>query len=340
MPHATDRYSSDQPFISPRLIAVKHFFLTGGNGFVGKVLQGMLLEAGWRVTIACGPALGEDEPTTDHITLDVQDADAVARAIKQAQPSHVVHLAAISHIPSSFSNPRLTWQTNVIGSLNLLEAIKQHAPSAFVLFVSSAEVYGDTFKSGLPVTENCACLPMNPYAASKLAAEVVVAQYFRQGIRGAIARPFNHIGRGQSPDFVTASFAQQIALIEAGLQPPVLQVGNLDSFRDFLDVNDVCKAYLNLLELSCTPWPSATFNIASGKAHSIQEILNLLLQQSHVSIKVTQDPLRMRPSDIPYAQGNAEYIRHTTGWTAQTPLENSLEELLGYWRQQITKART
>jgi GDP-4-dehydro-6-deoxy-D-mannose reductase len=315
---------------------VKHILLTGGNGFVGKVLQGMLLEAGWRLTSACGPAPGSDEPAAGCITLDVRDADAVALAVKQAQPSHVIHLAAISHIPSSFSNPRLTWQTNVIGSLNLLEAIKQHAPTAFVLFVSSAEVYGDTFKSGLSVAEHCACLPVNPYAASKLAAEVVITQYFRQGIRGAIARPFNHIGRGQSPDFVTASFARQIALIEAGLQSPAIQVGNLDSFRDFLDVRDVCRAYLNLLELSCPPWQSATFNIASGKARSIQEILNQLLEQSHASIHVTQEPLRMRPSDIPYALGNAEHIRHTVGWTAQIPLEDSLSDLLGYWRQQIS----
>ena len=133
-----------------------------------------------------------------------------------------MHLAAVTHVPTSFKEPLQTWQTNVMGSVNLLQALRQEAPEAFVLFVSSSEVYGDTFKQGIALDENSPCRPLNPYAASKLAAEAAFNEYFRQGQPGVIVRPFNHIGAQQSADFVTASFARQIALIETGQQPPQL----------------------------------------------------------------------------------------------------------------------
>ncbi len=151
----------------------------------------------------------------------------------------VIHLAAISHVPTSFSQPLLTWQTNVLGTVNILEALYTNMHRKRLLFVSSSEVYGEAFKSNQPLAEDSPCQPMNPYAASKLAAELACQQYFKQGFKGLSPAPFNHIGPGQSEAFVTAAFAKQIAAIEQGLQAPTLHVGNLSASRDF----SMCAMY-------------------------------------------------------------------------------------------------
>jgi Nucleoside-diphosphate-sugar epimerases len=206
---------------------------------------------------------------------------------------------------------------------------------SFFLFVSSSEVYGEFFKAAELTAESADCKPMNPYAASKRAAELAIEQYFRQGLAGAIARPFNHIGAGQSPEFVSASFARQIAAIEAGKQKPILQVGNLDAQRDFLDVRDVCNAYVALLELKTVDIEDRIFNIASGQPRRIDDVLKLLLQQSSQEIAVELDPERMRPSDIPLAAGDCTRIHSLTGWQPSYDLSNTLAELLGHWREQV-----
>ncbi|WNW14412.1 GDP-mannose 4,6-dehydratase (plasmid) [Pseudomonas sp. DTU_2021_1001937_2_SI_NGA_ILE_001] len=309
--------------------------LTGANGFVGKILTQRLRDAGYHVT-----ALSSSEPQPGHAAdqqwvCDIRDADGIRQAVAQVRPSHVIHLAAVSHVPTSFQDPLGTWQTNVMGSMNLLEALRLEAPEAFVLFSSSSEVYGAAFKSGEEVDEYTRCQPLNPYAASKVAAESAFNEYFRQGLKGVIARPFNHIGAQQSPNFVTASFARQIALIEAGQQEPVLKVGNLEAKRDFLDVQDVCSAYLELLKLadSTQEYPRC-MNIASGRSLKIREVLDTLLSLSQASIQVAQDPERLRPSDIPVAIGNSTALTRSTGWQPQIPLQQTLRELLDYWRQQ------
>jgi GDP-4-dehydro-6-deoxy-D-mannose reductase len=314
---------------------VKHLLLTGANGFVGKVLVERLLAAGYKLTCACSSSSQQLRADVDEVILDIRDPEACASAIERLQPTHIIHLAAISHVPTSFREPLLTWNTNVLGSMNLLEAVKQHAPNAFVLFASSSEVYGEAFKSGVALDESSPCLPMNPYAASKLAAELAFTQYFKQGVRGVIARPFNHIGLGQSPEFVTASFARQIALIESDQQEPVLKVGNLDAHRDFLDVRDVCDAYIHLLSLSEVAEHPQVFNIASGQAHKILDILEELVSQSSAAIRIEQDPERLRPSDIPFAVGNCERIRDAVNWQPRIPLKETLAELLTYWRGQV-----
>ena len=316
----------------PRLL------LTGANGFVGKILTARLQQAGFHVTALSGNSTPVDSLADEHLIGDIRDANAMAHAVAQAKPDYVVHLAAISHVPTSFKDPLLTWQTNVMGSMNLLEAIKLHAPQAFVLFPSSSEVYGAAFKSANSVDENTTPQPLNPYAASKVAAESAFREYFRQGVKGVIARPFNHIGAQQSADFVTASFARQIALIEAGKQAPILKVGNLDAVRDFLDVQDVCSAYIELLKLADKPGHPSCLNIASGHSRKIREVLDLLLSLSSTKIEVELDPERLRPSDIPVAVGNATLLRETTGWQPQIPLQDTLRELLDYWREQARHA--
>ncbi|WP_330114627.1 GDP-mannose 4,6-dehydratase [Pseudomonas sp. JS3066] len=314
---------------------MKRILLTGANGFVGKVLRAQLEADGQEVIAACTSAPVGAGTTDRTVRLDVRDPESIANALQISRPTHVVHLAAVSHVPTSFRDPLLTWQTNVMGSLNLLDAIKQHCPEAFVLFASSSEVYGESFKAGTPLDEGAPCSPLNPYAASKVAAETAFNEYFRQGVRGVIARPFNHIGPGQSPDFVTASFARQIAQIELGKQAPVLQVGNLEAYRDFLDVRDVCSAYLRLLELQPGTNHPRLFNIASGQARKIQEILDVLLAQSQTIISVEQDPDRLRPSDIPFAVGSIGRLHATTGWTPSHSISETLGDLLNYWRKQV-----
>lgn len=314
--------------------------LTGGNGFVGKILCRLLQQAGHHVVALSGcqgsPAAHADES----LVCDIRDAQAVSQAVKLARPERVIHLAAVSHVATSFKDPLLTWQTNVMGSLHLLEALRQHAPAAFVLFASSAEVYGATFKRGKALREDAPCQPLNPYAASKLAAETAFAEYFRQGTPGVIARPFNHIGPGQSPDFVTASFARQIALIEAGKQPAELKVGNLLAERDFLDVRDVCAAYLKLLELADRPVDSypRRYNISSGQPRPIRTMLDALLQLTSVPVRVVEDPQRMRPSDIPSASGDSTAIRRHTGWQPTFEITETLRELLADWRERVRSA--
>ncbi|MFL1490565.1 GDP-mannose 4,6-dehydratase [Pseudomonas antarctica] len=314
---------------------MKHVLLTGANGFVGKVLLDQLLAAGYRVSCACTTPSPSPHAGVEQAVLDIRDPIACAATMERLKPTHIIHLAAISHVPTSFREPLLTWNTNVIGSLNLLEAIKQKAPDAFIVFASSSEVYGEAFKAGVALDERSLCLPMNPYAASKLAAELAFEQYFKQGVRGVIARPFNHIGSGQSPDFVTASFARQIALIESGKQAPIMQVGNLEACRDFLDVRDVCAAYLQLLELGDGRDHPRLFNIASGQACKIRDILDEMIGLSTASISVELDPQRLRPSDIPFAVGNCDRIREGLGWQPAIPLKDTLALLLADWRVRV-----
>lgn len=312
--------------------------LTGANGFVGKILCSKLQQAGHHV-IALSTGDSDTSMADEKLVCDIRDYDQLKEAIALSKPEHVIHLAAISNVAVSFKDPLLTWQTNVMGSLNLLEALREEAPQAFVLFASSSEVYGEAFKAGVPLSEDAPCIPMNPYAASKLAAEAAFNQAFRQGMAGVIVRPFNHIGIGQSPDFVTASFARQIALIEAGLQSPQLKVGNLQAERDFLDVHDVCDAYVRVLQLVSSEGYPKVLNISSGEPRKIQTVLDTLLNLSHQTIEVVQDPERMRPSDIPSASGDSAAIRELTGWAPRIDLRNTLQELLNHWRAVTKVAR-
>ena len=312
--------------MTPRIL------ITGASGFVGNVFVPMLLRSGYQVIAMSNRQ--QTGPAHEHLTCDLLDAASVSAAVKQAQPTHIAHLAAISHVPTSFAEPLQTWRTNVMGSMHLLEAARLHAPHAFMLFTSSSEVYGASFKQGVALDEQSPCKPMNPYSASKLAAECAFAEYFRQGMNGVIARPFNHIGPRQTAGFVTAAFARQIARIEAGKQPAVLSVGNTEASRDFLDVRDVCEAYLHLLSLPTEHDYPRVFNIASGVPRQIRAILDCLLGMSSFDIEVELDPQRLRPSDIPMAIGSSELLRTVTGWQPKIALEQTLSDVMGFWRQE------
>ena len=317
---------------------MKKLLLTGANGFVGNVLLEHLLNAGYQVTCTTTSPAKSQSGDYESINLDIRDGKAVEAAVRKVKPTHLIHLAAISNVATSFSAPYLTWETNVLGTINILEAIKTQAPDCFSLFVSSSEVYGSAFKSNIPLNEESKCLPLNPYAASKLATEAAIGQYFATSLRGIIARPFNHIGPGQSPEFVTASFAKQIAMIENSKQEPVIHVGNLDANRDFLDVHDVCRAYIKWLESEQNDLPHNTYNICSGRAYKIRELLEMMLSQSDASIDIRLDPARLRPSDIPFAVGCNNRITTDIGWHPEKSIEDALGSLLNYWREQSKNA--
>lgn len=315
----------------------RRILMTGASGFVGGVLTPLLQREGYHVTAMSNRQQPCPSQPDGHIQCDIHDPSAVAAAVQEAQPTHIIHLAAISNVPASFTDPLSTWRTNVTGSMHLLEAARLHSPDAFILFASSAEVYGASFREGVALDEQSQCQPMNPYSASKLAAECAFAQYFRLGMKGVIVRPFNHIGAQQSANFVTASFARQIALIEAGKQPPTLSVGNIEASRDFLDVRDVCEAYLRLLALPPGQDQLRIFNISSGIPRQIRAMLDILLSMTSVRITVELDPQRLRPSDIPVASGDSRRLRGLTGWQPNISVDQTLGELLDYWRRQVER---
>jgi len=308
----------------PRLL------LTGGQGFVGRYLASAIAarRPDWVVDVP-------KAPTADGLGLDIADADAVAAYVKAARPDIVVHLAAIAAVTTSVKAPRLAWDVNLGGTLNLVLAMREHAPDAHLLYVSSAEVYGASLKSGAPATEQTLLQPMNPYAASKAAADILVRQAAAEGLSATVMRPFNHTGAGQSESFVTPSFAAQIARIEAGLQPPVLSVGSLDEARDFLDVRDVVRAYALALDARTTLGPGEVFNVASGQAVRIGDLLERLLRQARTAIEVRVDPERLRRAPIPKAIGDSAHLRTALNWAPEFDLDATLAAVLDDQRRRL-----
>src|SRR6185312_1224765 len=303
--------------------------ITGAGGFVGRHLGAVLRERrpGWVLDLPAGP--GEADG------LDVTDADAVSQRIASRRPDIVVHLAAVAAVTASVKDPRLAWRVNLDGTLNVVLAMQAHTPGAHLLFVSSAEVYGDSLNAAAPVDETSLLQPVNPYAASKAAADILVRQAAAAGLSATVARPFNHTGPGQSDAFVAPNFAGQIARIEAGLQSPVIEVGSLDDERDFLDVADVVDAYSLLLERRGDPAARGVFNVASGECWRIGDILERLLSAARCGIEVRVDPARLRPAPIPRVVGDAGRLR-ALGWRPRWSIGETLQAVLDEHRRRVT----
>jgi GDP-4-dehydro-6-deoxy-D-mannose reductase len=318
---------------------IMRVLVTGGAGFVGRHLLAALaalVPAPERWAWRHGPAQGLD-PAVHWGGPDLQDSQAVRRAIALAQPTHLVHLAALSNVAQSFADPRQTYLVNVIGTLNLLEALKRESPRTRILLVSSSEVYGQSFAAGRPLDEGAPTQPLNPYAASKLAAEALAGPYWRQGMAILIARPFNHIGPGQEPGFAVPSFAGQLAEIAAGRRPPRLSVGNLEARRDFLHVADVCAAYCGLLAAFDILPPGGVFNVCSGVARRIGDVLDDLIRLSGLVVELAPDPARLRPSDIPAAVGDCGALRQAIGWRPRVDWRETLSQCLEDWRARLDR---
>jgi len=301
--------------------------VTGAGGFVGHWLVESLkprLPAGAEL-VTLGRSSG--------VNADVTKPDEVDRVVATLRPTCVLHLAAVAAVQEARSFPRRTWDVNLGGTMNLAEAVMRHAPEARFLFVSTSEVYGGVFRRwNRPLDESAPMDPANTYAASKAAADLLVGQLARDGLRALRLRPFNHTGPGQTEQFVIPSFAAQIARIEHGLRPPVIQVGNLDAQRDFLDVRDVVDAYARAILADDLPEPGTVLNIASGRPRRIGDILEALVAQSRTPVRVEGDPDRMRPNDTPIAVGDAARARKALGWEPRIPFETTLAEVLGFWR--------
>lgn len=311
--------------------------MTGGGGFVGGFLR-PAVEAAWpnaeRFNLT-GRADEGARPSWRAVAADLADEGAMDRLIGDLRPDLVIHLAAQSSVGEGAANPVGAWRTNAVGPFALASALRRHAPDATMLFISSGEVYGASFNHG-PARENTPLQPANAYARSKAAAEFLLSDILTPQQPLIVARPFNHTGPGQSRNFVAPAFAAQIAEIEAGLREPVLRVGNLDAERDFLDVRDVCAAYVRLLQAPRAP--RRIFNIASGRSVKIRTILEILRGLSRTPFAVENDPARMRPSEIPVAVGNAEALEGATAWSAAIPLQETLRDVLDFWRGAVAEA--
>ena len=292
--------------------------VTGASGFVG----GHLL-----------PALRTRFPDADveAARFDVTEPAAVRDAVQAIQPDACIHLAAISAVPQAQSDPDLAWRVNLHGTLTLARALAA-VPGATLVFASTAEAYGQSFRRAEALDETAALAPMNTYGATKAAADLALGAMAREGLRIIRARPFNHTGPGQSAAFVVAAFARQVARIAAGLQAPELNVGALDPLRDFLDVRDVCRAYALCIERREAIASGTILNIASGQPRRVGDVLDDLLRLAAVDATVKLDPARLRPSEITLAAGDNTAARSLLGWTPAIPWEQTLADVLADWR--------
>jgi GDP-4-dehydro-6-deoxy-D-mannose reductase len=288
--------------------------VTGATGFAGSHLLERL-PAGSRV-VAWGRR-----------TVDLLDRQAVSREIARARPTVVYHLAGAPHVGSSFEDPAAPLTINALGTHHLLSAVRNDAPDARVVVVSSAMIYAP---SRSPHTEDSPAIPSSPYGLSKLAQDRLALLAARDGLNAVVARPFNHTGARQTPSFAVSAFAQQIARIEAGRGEPVLRVGNLDAERDITDVRDVVDAYKLLAADGETGVP---YNVCSGRAWRIGDLLDKLLQRARVKVRVEIDPARLRPNELPRLVGDNSRLC-ALGWTPSIPIESTLDDVLQYWRGQ------
>ncbi len=261
---------------------------------------------------------------------DIEDPYAVAAAVRAAAPDRIYHLAAQSYPSASWEAPVTTLRTNVEGTINLLEAVRAHAPAARVHIAGSSAEYGWVAPDEVPIPETRALRPASPYGVSKVTQELLGLQYHDSyGLHVLVTRSFNHVGPRQGDRCSIQTFCQQMAQIEAGRQPPILKVGNLEARRDFTHVTDVARALWLLLGSGA---PGTVYNLCSGRATRIGEIVELVRARGRVPVEVQVDPARLRPSDEAILQGDNTRLREATGWAPQIGMEQIVEELLAYWQ--------
>jgi GDP-4-dehydro-6-deoxy-D-mannose reductase len=274
-----------------------------------------------------------DSAKLNLIEGDITDPCSMRRVIAAVKPDRIFHLAAQSYVPGSWSAPTGTLNTNIIGELNLLEAVREAEIDPLIHIAGSSEEYGYVLPEELPVKETNPLRPLSPYGVSKVAQEMLGYQYFRSyGLKTIVTRGFNHEGPRRGEVFVTSNLAKQIAEIEKGLKPPVLYTGDLSSKRDWSDVRDFARAYWLVLEKGI---PGDVYNIGSGVAREVGEMLEMLLGMTNVNIEVKMDPARLRPSDVKVLVCDDTKFRQLTGWQPHILFEQTLKDLLDYWRERV-----
>ncbi len=310
-------------------------FISGATGFVGSHLIDCLDSPEYEIFGTSFPEKPKKSGARGHkiFYLDIRSDEDVLQVVREIQPDWIFHLAAVSNVGQSWEKRKETMEINLMGTFHLLESTRQFAPKARVLFVSSADVYGILMPREGVFHEEVSQRPANPYALTKICGEML-SQFYSQleKLDIVIARSFPHTGPGQSPDFVCSDWAYQIACIEKGKEEPVIKVGNCKLKRDFTDVRDVVKAYILLLEKGRS---GEAYNVSSGRAVQLQEVLDILLSFSEKKIEVEVDQQKVRKVDISLLVGDNRKIKKQTSWEPKIPLNQSLRDLLEYWRSHI-----
>lgn len=308
--------------------------IIGGAGFVGSYLIDHLLnDCGWNVIVT---KLENETIEHNDITvynLNILEKQSIISLLKKVRPDYIIHLAAQSSVSLSWANPALTIDVNIKGSVNVLDSARELDYNPRILLIGSGEEYGRILPHEIPITENTPTRPGNIYAATK-ACQNMIGKIYADAYKMDVimVRAFNHIGPKQSPVFVVADFCKQVAEIEKGLREPIMQVGNLNAKRDFTDVRDIVRAYSLLLQKGKA---GEIYNVGSGKAVSIEEILKLILSYSKANITVEVDKNKLRPVDVPIIEADITKLQEVTGWSTTISLEETIKQTLEYWRNNV-----
>ncbi len=312
---------------------MKKGLVIGAAGFVGNYLLNELHANGMEAYATKLPHEKLENPYAAIYNLDIMDKDAVTTLLFDVRPDYIFHLAAQSSVGLAWKNPGLTVDVNIKGSINVMDAVRELFYKPRVLLIGSGEEYGHIKPGETPIVEDNLLRPGNIYAATK-ACQNMIANIYAQAydMELIMVRAFNHIGPGQAPMFVVSDFCKQVAEIEKGIREPVMMVGNLAAKRDFTDVRDVVRAYVKLVEAGVS---GETYNVGSGDAKAIQDILDLIVSKSVSSIKVEIDPNKIRPVDVPIIEADITKLNQLTGWKPEIPLEQTIQQTLDYWRSHI-----
>lgn len=312
--------------------------ITGITGFAGSHLAEYVLEhhsdadvygtMRWRSRTE---NIRDIESKIELLECDLRDLSSCKKLIERVRPDRIFHLAAQSFVPSSWNAPAESLSTNILGQLNVFEAVRAVELDPWIQIACSSEEYGMVYENELPIRETNPLRPLSPYAVSKVAQDVLGYQYCQSfGTKVIRTRGFNHDGPRRGDVFVSSNFAKQLVAIEKGRKEPVIHVGNLEARRDFTDVRDIVRGYWLALDGQCEP--GEAYNICSGIDHRIRDVLDKLIEMSGQKVEVREDPERLRPSDVPVLLGDASKFRKATGWEPKIPYEQTLQDMLDYWR--------
>lgn len=321
---------------------MRRVLITGAAGFAGRYLAALLADRGEEIVGGDlhVDRIGADDPLRCRLDLrevDVRSEDRIAPVLEDVRPDVIYHMAAVVPIALALESPALPLNTNILGTANLFQAIRKVGIDARIVMGGSSEEYGRILPGEAPVAEDQPLRPSNPYAVSKVAQTLLGVQYFRSyGLKVMVGRAFNLTGPGQPPEYACSAFARQIAQIEADLAEPVVRVGNLTPRRDYNDIRDIVRGYALLAERG---EPGEIYNICTGQAYSIQEILDRLVAMARVDIRVEVDPARVRPAENELIIGDNRKLVAATGFRPTYPIERTLGDVLDYWRSQVGVAK-